>query len=80
VTETTYADQQGAVPPVDRIVTVLFLVGLAVLAPTYGSSALSSPRRSRLRFQSLRCASRPLQRAGTSATTGYPVIATPTRR
>ena len=40
MSETTYADQQGAVSPVDRVVTVLFLVGLAVLAPIAGFMGL----------------------------------------
>ena len=40
MSETTYADQQGAISPVDRVVTVLFLVGLAVLAPIAGFMGL----------------------------------------
>ena len=37
---TSYADQRGAVSPVDRVVTVLLLVGLAILVPIAGFMGL----------------------------------------
>jgi uncharacterized BrkB/YihY/UPF0761 family membrane protein len=37
---TSYADQRGAVSPVDRVVTVLLLVGLALLVPIAGFMGL----------------------------------------
>lgn len=38
--QTTYADEALAVAPVDRVVTVLLLVGLAVLVPIAGFMGL----------------------------------------
>ncbi|MDR7253498.1 hypothetical protein J2X46_002488 [Nocardioides sp. BE266] len=37
---TSYADQRGAVSPVDRVVTVLLLIGLALLVPIAGFMGL----------------------------------------